>query len=93
MYDWLAVGQQAGVDGWLDDDLAFVRDWGFDPAATGVPVLVLQGRHDLMVPFAHGGWLARHIPAAEARLTDDDGHLTLLTKVPAVHDWLLRQPA
>jgi hypothetical protein len=46
-----------------------------------------------MVPFAHGGWLARHIPAAGVRLTDDDGHLTLLTKVSAVHDWLLRQPA
>ena len=89
MYEWLTTGQRHGFDGWLDDDLAFVRDWGFDLASIRVPVLVLQGRHDLMVPFAHGGWLAATIPAATARLTDDDGHLTLITDVGPVHAWLL----
>jgi pimeloyl-ACP methyl ester carboxylesterase len=89
MYQWLAGGQRAGFDGWLDDDLAFVRDWGFDLAAVRVPLLLLQGRHDLMVPYAHGGWLARHIPTATARLTDHDGHLTLVSDVGPVHAWLL----
>jgi pimeloyl-ACP methyl ester carboxylesterase len=89
MYRWLTDGQQAGIDGWLDDDLAFVRDWGFDLAAIRVPLLVLQGRHDLMVPYAHGGWLAEHIPTVTARLTDHDGHLTLITDVGPVHAWLL----
>jgi pimeloyl-ACP methyl ester carboxylesterase len=91
LYEWLAGGQRDGFDGWLDDDLAFVRDWGFDLAAIRVPVLVLQGRHDLMVPFAHGGWLAAHIPTATARLTDEDGHLTLITDLGPVHAWLLEQ--
>src|SRR3954471_18362983 len=91
LHHWMTAGQRTGVDGWLDDDLAFVADWGFRVEDITVPVLLLQGRLDLMVPFAHGEWLAAHVPTAEARLTDADGHLTLIGDVGPVHDWLLRQ--
>jgi pimeloyl-ACP methyl ester carboxylesterase len=86
----MTEGLRAGVDGWLDDDLAFVAEWGFDVAEIRVPVLVLQGRHDLMVPFTHGAWLAATVPGVAARLTDTDGHLTLLTRVSDVHSWLMQ---
>ena len=80
----------AGVDGWLDDDLAFVADWGFAPNHLEVPTLVVQGEHDLMVPPAHFRWLEARVPA-EARFEPEEGHLTLYARfVPTVHEWLAR---
>ena len=66
-----------GVGGWLDDDLAFTRQWGFSLEEISVPVMIWQGRDDLMVPFAHGQWLAGQMPAAAAHLEDGEGHLSI----------------
>ena len=68
----------AGIDGWLEDDLAFDADWGFDLAAIERPVTVWQGSEDRMVPFAHGQWLAAHVSGASVRLLDGEGHLSLM---------------
>ena len=78
------------VDGWVDDDLAFVRPWGFELEELAVPILVVQGRQDLMVPWGHGEWLASNLPSAEAWLREEEGHLTLFVNlVPDIHEWLL----
>jgi pimeloyl-ACP methyl ester carboxylesterase len=68
---------RGGVWGWYDDDLAFVKDWGFDLDAIAVPVALWQGRLDKMVPFAHGEWLIERVPTAAARLPDEHGHLSI----------------
>lgn len=84
--DGLAPGDQ----GWWDDARAEVSPWGFELAQISVPVLLLHGRQDQFVPFGHGQWLAAHIPAVEARLLDDDGHLTLFEhRISEVHSWLI----
>jgi len=81
-------GLSPGSQGWWDDNCT-VRPWGFDLASITVPVLLLHARQDMFVPFGHGEWLAAHIPGVEARLLDNDGHLTLLqNRVPEVHAWL-----
>ena len=81
-----------GSQGWWDDN-CMLRPWGFDLADITVPVLLLHGRQDMFVPFGHGKWLAAHIPGVEARLLDDDGHLTLLqNRIPEVHAWLSEHP-
>jgi pimeloyl-ACP methyl ester carboxylesterase len=87
-------GLAPGSDGWWDDDVAFISPWGFELNAIETPVLLRHGRQDLFVPFAHGEWLARHIAGVDARLTDDDGHLTLTEHhLDQVHDWLLERMA
>jgi pimeloyl-ACP methyl ester carboxylesterase len=84
-HDSLAPGSQ----GWWDDACAHLRPWGFQLSDISVPVLVLHGRQDKFVPCGHGQWLSAHIPGAEARLLDDDGHLTLMAHhVGEVHSWL-----
>jgi len=79
-----------GIEGWRDDDLAFMTDWGFDPAAMRTPVTVWQGDQDLMVPAAHGAWLARHVAGARARLMPGEGHVSLLAAMERVVDDLVR---
>ena len=86
--DKTALG--SGVDGWVDDDLAFDTDWGFDVTAINRPVLLLHGDDDRFVPVSHGHWLAARIPGVEARIDPADGHLTLLERrMREVNDWLL----
>ncbi len=70
-------GGAEDLDGWIDDDLAFTRHWGFDLDALRVPTYLWQGSADLMVPFHHGEWLAEHIPGVVPHLEDGEGHLSI----------------
>lgn len=67
-----------GFQGWIDDDLAFVKPWGFDVQDISVPTVVWQGHLDKMVPITHGRWLSERIKKCVARLGSDDGHISLV---------------
>jgi pimeloyl-ACP methyl ester carboxylesterase len=90
LVDAVRSGLAPGSDGWWDDNVAELSPWGFALDSIRTPVLLRHGRQDRFVPFAHGEWLARHIPGVQAELTDDDGHLTLTERhLDDVHAWLL----
>ena len=88
--DSSALGLRDGVDGWVDDNLAFARPWGFAPQSIDRPVLLLHGTDDRFVPVSHGRWLAARVPRVEAWIAAADGHLTLLERrLHEVNEWLL----
>jgi pimeloyl-ACP methyl ester carboxylesterase len=86
--DVVAAAMKGGRGALVDDDLAYVTPWGFDPAAVAAPVLLLHGGRDRVVPCSHSAWLARRCPAAELRLSPEDGHISVLRSAAAALAWL-----
>ena len=78
-----------GCDGWLDDGLAMLRPWGFEPADIRQPVAVWHSEDDPMVAIEHGRRLMGAIPHAEPFLVDGLGHggVCCRQEVP-MFDWI-----
>jgi len=85
----VANGLAPGADGWIDDNLALTRPWGFEVEDIHVPVLLVYGRTDVLVPPAHGDWLAGHIPGAIAWVSDETGHLGDDESIEREYAWLV----
>jgi pimeloyl-ACP methyl ester carboxylesterase len=96
---WAALGRDAqlaesgGPDGLIDDDVALVTPWGFDVADIAVPVLLVQGGEDRVIPASHADWLLRQVAMAELWLRPRDGHVSVLNAVPVAMDWILDRAA
>jgi pimeloyl-ACP methyl ester carboxylesterase len=82
---------EAGPGGAIDDDVAYTSPWGADPAAIGVPTLLVQGGDDRVVPVGHAHRLLSLIPTAELWLRPRDGHVSVLDAVPVALDWILER--
>jgi pimeloyl-ACP methyl ester carboxylesterase len=89
----IANALSGSADGWVDDNLAMVKPWGFDVAQIRVPVLLTYGRTDVLVPAAHGDWLAAHVPGAIAWVDDESGHMGADEHIEREYAWLTGRPA
>lgn len=78
-----------GVDGSLDDLLAFVQPWGFGLDEVEVPTMLWHGTADLALPVAHGRWLASRLPHARFHVEEGEGHLSLLGALDGMLDELV----
>jgi pimeloyl-ACP methyl ester carboxylesterase len=91
---WESLGRDAeragqdGPEGLIDDDLAFAAPWGFDVATISVPVLLVQGGEDRIVPPSHADALLRAIRTSELWSRPRDGHVSVLEACPVGMDWL-----
>ncbi|HZE37707.1 MAG TPA: alpha/beta hydrolase [Stackebrandtia sp.] len=74
--------------GLVDDDIAYVSPWGFDPAEVTAPLLLVHGEDDRMVPVGHGRWLAEHCRGARLRTYPGEGHVSVLKHAESMVEWL-----
>ncbi|WP_414937134.1 alpha/beta fold hydrolase [Amycolatopsis sp. cmx-11-51] len=86
--DVVGPALEGGPGGLIDDDLAYVAPWGFQPSDVKAPVLLPHGGADRIAPFGHGEWLARRIATAELRAYPEDGHISILRHGESVLEWL-----
>ncbi|WP_433656111.1 alpha/beta fold hydrolase [Nocardia sp. CA-128927] len=79
---------EAGSEGLVDDDVAFVDPWAIDLGAITAPVLLVQGGQDRVVPPSHADWLHRRLPKAQLWSRPADGHVSVLHACADAMDWL-----
>lgn len=79
-----------GVTGYAQDVHLEGRGWAFDPSRITVPMDVVHGDMDTLVPIAHSRHTARLIPGSTFRALPGHGHLTILSELPRLAAALLR---
>jgi pimeloyl-ACP methyl ester carboxylesterase len=89
LIDTFGAGLAPGVQGWVDDDLAFTSPWGFDVAAISVPTLLWHGTQDVLAPVSHTEWLSQQLPHARFVRAPGAGHMAAFVAQDAVLGWLL----
>jgi 2-hydroxymuconate-semialdehyde hydrolase len=57
-------------------------------AALDLPVLMIHGRQDPVVPAAHCSEVAAGLPRAQVRWLDGCGHFPQIEQAPTVGEWL-----
>ena len=87
--DDLLLGSREQMQAIIHDAVLFGRDWGFPLGEVEVPVYLLYGDADNIVPVEHGEHLSRRLPNAEFRVRVGEGHLGGLGASREIFDDLL----
>jgi pimeloyl-ACP methyl ester carboxylesterase len=86
---WITASARAeafrqGVAGYAQDILIQGRPWPFDPGSIAVPVHVVRGELDTVLPLAHSRHTSELIPGSTLRVLPGHGHFTILGELPTM---------
>jgi pimeloyl-ACP methyl ester carboxylesterase len=76
-----------GMDGWVDDSLAFAQPWGFELATITVPVGIWRGTDDANTSAEHADYLLAHVATAHGHVYSG-GHLPGADVYREIYGWL-----
>jgi pimeloyl-ACP methyl ester carboxylesterase len=87
-----AVGEafRQGVAGYAQDVHVQGRPWPFDSSRISVPIDVVHGDADTLLPLAHSRHTAALVPGSSFRTYPGHGHLTILSELPMIAAALVR---
>lgn len=86
----VAEAFRQGVGGYAQDVYVQGRPWPFDPSRISVPIEVVHGELDTVVPAAHSLHTAELIRSSTLRTLPGHGHLTILSDLPMIASTLAR---
>jgi pimeloyl-ACP methyl ester carboxylesterase len=78
-----------GTGGFAQDITIENRPWAFDPSSITVPVRVLHGEDDSLLPLGHSRRNAEVITGAVLDVLPEHGHVSILREVPQVVEQLV----
>lgn len=87
--DDLILGSRGNMQAMFLDTRLFARDWGFRLTDIRVPVYLIYGDADTIVPIEHGYHIASKIPSSSLHVRADAGHLGGLEASAEIIDVLL----
>ena len=66
-----------GARGWIDDERAFLKPWGFSLEEISTPVQLWVGTKDVNVPQSHSHYLNGIIPNSELHIVEGKNHASI----------------
>ena len=66
-----------GSRGWIDDERAFLKPWGFSLEEISTPVQLWVGTKDVNVPQSHSHYLNGIIPNSELHIVEGKNHASI----------------
>jgi pimeloyl-ACP methyl ester carboxylesterase len=88
----IAEAFRQGVGGYAQDIFVQGRPRPFSPRSITVPVDVVHGELDVLIPLAHARHTSEQIPASRLRALTGHGHMTTVAQLPELARDLTRAP-
>jgi pimeloyl-ACP methyl ester carboxylesterase len=80
----IAEGFRHGIAGYVHDVRVKGQPWPLDPSEIAVPIMIIHGDLDTIVPLHHSRMAAERIAGATLRVLPGHGHISIVPEWPPI---------